>query len=174
MQRKPNRTKPPSKEAKRVRPPARSKRFGEETVVTRARMAAEGESLKILSGPPTAFGSLELARRIHELTEASISQVHARRQDGHRVACRGGCTHCCTFSVAASVLKVLAIAAPLRERFDEARREALDGLIDASISATEGLDMDQRDRVRLDCPFLESGHRSVYEVRPIACRGVSS
>ena len=34
--------------------------------------------------------------------------------------------------------------------------------------------MSQRDRVRLDCPFLEAGKCTVYEVRPIACRGYSS
>jgi Fe-S-cluster containining protein len=36
------------------------------------------------------------------------------------------------------------------------------------------MDMSQRDRVRLDCPFLEAGKCTVYEVRPIACRGYSS
>ena len=36
------------------------------------------------------------------------------------------------------------------------------------------MDMRRRDRVRLDCPFLEAGACSVYEVRPVACRGVSS
>ena len=34
--------------------------------------------------------------------------------------------------------------------------------------------MSRRDRVRLDCPFLVAGECTVYEVRPIACRGYSS
>ena len=140
----------------------------------RARIAAAGESLRILSGPPAALGTIELARSINELTDRSIRQVHAACQDGHRVACRSGCTYCCMVPVAASAPEVLAIATFVRERFDEERRAALDARIKANIAATEGMDMDQRDRVRLDCPFLEAGKCTVYEVRPVACRGYSS
>jgi hypothetical protein len=135
-------------------------------------MVAAGESLKILSGP--ASSTIELARSVNELTDRSIGQVHAACHDGHRVACRSGCTYCCTFPVAASAPEVLAIAAFVRERFDEERQAALNARVEANISATDGMDMSQRDRVRLDCPFLEAGKCSVYEMRPIACRGVSS
>ena len=78
------------------------------------------------------------------------------------------------FPVAASAPEVLAIATFVRERFDEERRAALDARVEANIAATEGMDMSQRDRVRLDCPFLEAGKCTVYEVRPVACRGYSS
>jgi len=117
---------------------------------------------------------MTLARRTTELTDRSIKQVHAACHDGHRVACRSGCTYCCMVPVAASAPEVLAIASFVRDRFDEAKREALDRRIEANISATDGMNMSQRDRVRLDCPFLEAGECSVYEVRPIACRGYSS
>ena len=128
----------------------------------------------ILSGPPGALSSAELARNTHELTDRSIGQVHAACHDGHRVACRSGCTYCCTFPVAASAPEVLAIAAFVRERLDEERQAALNARVEANIAVTDGMDMSQRDRVRLECPFLEAGKCSVYEVRPIACRGVSS
>src|SRR5947209_5407335 len=174
MPRKPGRPRPSGRKAKRVRPSARPRRATEEPVVIRARIAAAGESLKILSGPPAALCTIELARSINELADRSIGQVHAACHDGHRVACRSGCTYCCMFPVAASAPEVLAIAAFVRERFDEERRAALDARVEANIAATDGLDMDQRDRVRLDCPFLEAGRCTVYEVRPIACRGFSS
>src|SRR3954468_13558667 len=154
MPRKPGRPRPPGRKAKRVRPAARP-RFAEEPVVIRARIAAAGESLKILSGP--APGTIKLARSIHELTDRSIGQVHTACHDGHRVACRSGCTYCCMFPVAASAPEVLAIAAFVRERFDEERRAALDARVDANIAATQGMDMGQRDRIKLDCPFLEAG-----------------
>src|SRR4051812_37096677 len=202
MPRRPGRPRPPGRKAKRVRPPA-PPRLGEEPAVTRARIAAAGELLKILSGPPTALVTIELARSLDELTDRSIAQVHAACRDGHRVACRGGCTYCCMFPVAASAPEVLAIAAFVRERFDEERRGGRGpprdpqkmaapgvgkgergghkrGLVlpagggAANIAATQGMDMGQRDRIRLDCPFLEAGTCSVYEVRPVACRGVSS
>ena len=137
-------------------------------------MAAAGESLKILSGPPGALRTVDLARTTYELTDRSIGQVHAACHDGHRVACQSGCTYCCTFPVAASAPEILAIAAFVRERFDGERQAALNVRIEANIAATDGMDMGQRDHVRLDCPFLEAGRCSVYEVRPIACRGVSS
>ena len=174
MPRKTHRPKPLGKKAKRVRPCATPKSFTEEPVVIRARIAAAGESLKILSGSPAALCTIELARSINELTDRSIRQVHAACHDGHRVACRSGCTYCCMVPVAASAPEVLAIATFVRERCDEARRAAFDRRVEANISATEGMDMSQRDRVRLDCPFLEAGKCTVYEVRPIACRGYSS
>lgn len=173
MPHRPGRPRPPGRQARRVRPPARP-RLGEEPAVTRARIAAAGESLKILSGPPTARGAIELARSIYELTDRSIARVHAACRDGHRVACRSSCTYCCTFPVAASAPEVLAIASFVRERFDEERRAALDARVEANIAATAGMDMIQRDRVRLDCPFLEAGRCTGYEVRPVACRGYSS
>jgi len=137
-------------------------------------MAAAEESLKILSGPPAALTTIELTRTILDLTDRLIGQVHAACHDGHRVACRSGCTYCCTFPVAASAPEVLTIAAFVRDRFDEERRASLNARVEASISATEGMDMSRRDRVRLDCPFLEAGQCTIYEVRPVACRGVSS
>jgi Fe-S-cluster containining protein len=170
----PRKPRPLGRKAKRVRPSARPKRFTEEPVVIRARIAAAGESLKILSGPPAALSTIELARSINELTDRSIRQVHAACHDGHRVACQSGCTYCCMVPVAASAPEVLAITTFVRERFNEERRAALDRRVEANIAATEGMDMSQRDRVRLDCPFLEAGKCTVYEVRPIACRGYSS
>ena len=176
---------PPNATQARIAPDPRKKaeacstfrateRFSEEPVVTRARFAAAGESLKILSEPPGAISTVDLARNIYELTDRSIRQVHAACHDGHRVACRSGCTYCCMVPVAASAPEVLAIATFVRERFDEERQAALDRRVEANIAATEGMDMSQRDRVRLDCPFLEAGECTVYEVRPIACRGYSS
>src|SRR3954453_1497775 len=174
MPHKPGRPRPPRRKGKRVRPPARPKRATEEPVVIRARIAAAGESLKILSALPAALCTMELARSINEPTDRSIRQVHVACHDGHRIACRSGCTYCCMVPVAASAPEVLAIATFVRERFDEERQAALDRRVEANISATEGMDMSQRDRVRLDCPFLEAGKCTTSEVRPIACRGYSS
>ncbi len=126
MPRKPGRPKHPHRKAKRVRPSARPGRFSEEPVVIRARIAAAGESLKILSSAGGALSTIDLARSIHELTDRSIGQVHAACHDGHRVACRSGCTYCCMFPVAASAPEVLAIATFVRERFDGERRAALE------------------------------------------------
>jgi Fe-S-cluster containining protein len=137
-------------------------------------LAAAGESLRILSEPPGALGTVDLARNTHELTDRLIRQVHAACHDGHRVACRSGCTYCCTVPVAASAPEVLAIAAFVRGRFDEEQKAALGRRVEANIAATDGMDMSRRDRVRLDCPFLVAGECAVYEVRPIACRGYSS
>src|SRR5215218_6500574 len=132
MPRKSRRPKPSGRKAKRAFAPR--ERFGEEPVVIRARFAAAGESLKILSGPSPS--TIELARSLNELTDRSIGQVHAACHDGHRVACRSGCTYCCMFPVAASAPEVLAIASFVRERFVEERRAALDARVEANISAT--------------------------------------
>ena len=174
MPRKPGRPKPLGRKAK---PCSTFRATGE---VQRGagrhspRLTAATESLKILTETPAALRTIELARNTYEFTDRSIRQVHADCHDGHRVACRSGCTYCCMVPVAASAPEVLAIATFVRERFDEERQSSLDQRVEANISATEGMDMSQRDRVRLDCPFLEAGQCTVYEVRPIACRGYSS
>ncbi len=174
MPRNPERPKQTKGKAKHVRPSASPARFSEEPVVLRARIAAAEESLKILSGPPAAIRTIDLARRINDLTDRSIRQIHEDCEDGHEIACQSGCTYCCMVPVAASTPEVLAIANYVRESFDAERKVALDRRVEINISATAGMDMDQRDRVRLDCPFLEEGQCAVYEVRPIACRGYSS
>ena len=169
MPRQPGRPQPPGRGAKRPRPRPRP---GEEPAVVRARLAAAGEALRILAGP--APDAVELARGVHARTDRAIEQVHAASGDGDRLACREGCTYCCTFPVAASAPEILAIAAFVRDRFDEGRQAALAARVDAHIAATDGMSMARRERVRPDCPFLEGGRCAVYEVRPIACRGYSS
>ena len=171
MPRKSGRPRPSRRKAQRVRPRERS-RFIEEPIVARARFVAASESLKILSGPE--HRAVELARSLCELTDQSISEVHAACDDEDQVACQSGCTYCCMVPVAASAPEVLAIASFVHTHFDADRRAALGRRVEASIAATEGMDMDQRDRVRLACPFLDEGKCTVYEVRPIACRGTSS
>jgi hypothetical protein len=120
-------------------------------------MAAARESLKILSETPTALSTIELARSTYEFTDRSISQVHAACHDGDEVSCRIGCTYCCMVPVAASAPEVLAMATFVRERFDQARQASLARRVEANILATQGMDMSQRDRVRMECPFLEAG-----------------
>lgn len=173
MPRKPGRPRPPATRPRRARPPARS-RFREEPAATRARMAAAGAAMAILSGPPSPRAGVALGREVGELADRAIRRVHEVCGDGDQVACQIGCTYCCRFPVAASAPEILRIAAYVRDRFDPARQAALDARLDAHIAATGGMDMEQRDRVRPDCPFLESGACSVYEARPVACRGVSS
>ena len=173
MPRKPGRPKPAARPARRVRPRRRPVPR-EEPLVVQARLAAAGEALRVLSGPSIAPYGVTLGRRIHELTDRSIEEVHTLCQDHDQVACQVGCTYCCRFPVAVSVPEVLAIAAFVRERFDEGKRRALDARVAAHFAATDGMDMDRRDRIRPDCPFLEVGRCSVYEVRPVACRGYSS
>ena len=147
MPRKPQRPRTPGRKAKRDRPFATPERFKEDPVVTRSRITAAEESLKILSETPTALRTIELARSTCEFTDRSIRQVHADCHDGHRVACLSGCTYCCMVPVAASAPEVLAIATFVRERFDEERQSSLDRRVDANISATEGMDMRDRKSV---------------------------
>ncbi len=171
---KPGRRKSSGKKGKRVQRVAPPETLAEDPLVTKARIAAATEALKILSKPPATRGTLELARSINKLTDRSIAEVHQACEDGDLVACQSGCTYCCMFPVAASAPEVLAIANFVRERFNDGQQAALDARIDANIKATNGMTMSRRDRVRLGCPFLDAGKCTVYEVRPVACRGCSS
>lgn len=84
------------------------------------------------------------------------------------VACKRGCSHCCTQFVMVSAPEAFFIAAQIRSRPKTvaALREATE--------KTRGMLQSDRLLARIFCPFLENDICSIYRVRPIACHGFTS
>ena len=119
--------------------------------------------------------------RLVDLVADSLQFVDGLVHDGvatspadERPVCCAGCAACCHLHAVASPPEVIAIARHVERAFSDEARAALEHRIDAHILATQGLSAEQRRQVRSPCPLLVDDRCSVYQVRPISCRGWNS
>jgi Fe-S-cluster containining protein len=114
-----------------------------------------------------------LARNAMDATERLIGGLLARAPAG-AIACRAGCDHCCYQSVGVTPPEALAI-------YDHLSRTRSDGELVrfaarvADVRArTRPLSTAERFSPEHPCVFLEAGRCTIYEVRPLSCRGMNS
>lgn len=107
------------------------------------------------------------AERFWGLAQKSVERDGA-------IACRSGCAWCCYQGVAVIPIEAVAIARHVEAQFSPAERGALDERLGHTQAQTAGLNMHERARLMLACPFLVEGRCSIYEVRPFRCRGIHS
>jgi hypothetical protein len=83
------------------------------------------------------------------------------------IDCRKGCATCCTLRVTATAPEVLMMARFIRALDPALQKRGIDlpGQIAAADTRTCG---------RQRCPFVAQGVCVVYQVRPLACRGLAS
>ena len=89
-------------------------------------------------------------------------------------ACRPGCAHCCHQTVGVTAPEVFAIHAHLRATRTPDEFDAVAGRIRAADDNTRGMATLDRVSPDLPCPFLVDARCSIYEARPLACRGTNS
>jgi hypothetical protein len=94
-------------------------------------------------------------------------------QSPEPLACRAGCSFCCSLMIEATAPEVLVLAARV-DAMPPAQREATRARIRAADDRTRGLDITQRVAARIPCPLLENDRCSVYDVRPLSCRAAVS
>jgi Fe-S-cluster containining protein len=99
----------------------------------------------------------------------------ARAPEGS-VACRSGCDHCCYQSVGVTAPEALAIFDHLRATRSKDELAAVREHVTQSYERTRNLSTLERFSPDHPCPFLavESGQCTIYEVRPLSCRGMNS
>jgi Fe-S-cluster containining protein len=85
------------------------------------------------------------------------------------VQCRAGCSFCCHQNVDVTIPEALLVALQLGDEADPRRAAIL-----AAADAVQGLDDDARIATGKPCPLLVDKRCSVYEVRPITCRSLTS
>jgi Fe-S-cluster containining protein len=127
----------------------------------------------VLSDEPDLERTVELAQSVMAATTRIAEGLLARAPRG-AVACKAGCDHCCYQAVGVTPPEALAI-------FDHVKRtrspEALEKLarrVSEFRARTSGLSSAERFSPEFPCVFLESGRCSIYEVRPLSCRGMNS
>jgi hypothetical protein len=117
---------------------------------------------------------LEVAGRAQRWLTGQVASVWDRTQ-APRVACREGCTWCCSLAVSAWPLELIALASWLEEHRTPEELAALQVRLGAAVAEGDRQRAAAPDRARrLACPLLAGGQCSVYEVRPAACVGWNS
>jgi Fe-S-cluster containining protein len=111
----------------------------------------------------------------HATTAASrlIAALLERVPPG-TIACRAGCDHCCHQSVGLTAPEAIAIREHLRATRTPEALATLGARIAALRTRTRGLTTDERFSPAFPCPFLQAGQCSIYEARPLACRGMNA
>ncbi|NJL83951.1 MAG: YkgJ family cysteine cluster protein [Chloroflexaceae bacterium] len=87
--------------------------------------------------------------------------------------CRQGCSFCCHQHVLITRVEAQLIARYLRA-LPELEQTFFGDRVGEVAQQTQGLDWRERANRKIPCPFLQAGSCSIYAVRPLQCRGVTS
>lgn len=135
--------------------------------------AAANTAYAVLREEPSVDGAIELARNAMEATSRLAEGLLSRAPSG-AVACRAGCDHCCYQSVGVTPPEALAIVDHLKTTLSDTELARVARRVSECHERTRELPSAERFSPDLPCPFLESGRCSIYEVRPLSCRGMNS
>jgi Fe-S-cluster containining protein len=127
----------------------------------------------VLRTAPSVERTVELARNAMAATSRLAEALLSRAPAG-AVACKAGCDHCCHQPVGLTPPEALAIAAHLRQTRSLEELAAVRSRLAQRELETRELSSAQRFSPDQPCPFLARGQCSIYEVRPLACRGMNS
>lgn len=90
------------------------------------------------------------------------------------VACQSGCSHCCHQPVSVTPVEAFTIVDHLRKTRTPEQLGELTQRLSARREQTQGLSRTEQYSPEFPCVFLEDGKCSIYEVRPLVCRGMNS
>ncbi len=122
---------------------------------------------------PSVDAAIALARNAMEATSRLSDGLLGRAPAG-AVACKAGCDHCCHQSVGVTPPEALAIWRHLTETLSPAELTEVAAHVAAVHARTTGLSSDDRYSPDHPCAFLRAGQCSIYDVRPLACRGMNA
>ena len=104
-------------------------------------------------------------RRLDEVLDASF------KGHGVEVACRRGCSSCCSLQVDILPAEAFALAAWLRRRFEPSRLQATLARLRDNAARTRAMGLEARKRSNMPCALLGGdGACTAYEARPSQCR----
>jgi len=135
--------------------------------------AAANTAYAILRDQRSVASAARLGKAAMDSTSTLVGGLLARAPAGS-VACQSGCAHCCYQSVGVTPPEAMAIALHLRETRSAEDLARVRSKVGTFAERVRGLSSDQRVSPSLPCPLLEGEQCSIYEVRPLSCRGVNS
>lgn len=129
-------------------------------------------ALTLLRHNPSAVGQSAAARAVQHLAEKTLN---TREPDRQAVACHAGCGACCQVNVAVLCSETEAIYSYLRQQLSPGEFDSLRKSAHRLHIQVGGLDDQERLLSQRDCLFLNRSKRcSIYPVRPLLCRGLTS
>jgi hypothetical protein len=135
--------------------------------------ASANTAYAIMGNGPNAERAVELAQNAMAATSRLVDGLLAKAPPPG-VACRAGCDHCCYQTVGVTAVEALAIHHYLRATLPAADLAAIAARVRNARSRAEGLSSVERFSPDHPCAFLEDGRCSIYEARPLSCRGMNS
>ncbi len=135
--------------------------------------AAANTAIGLLAKGRTLDDAVALGRRAMEATSTLVDGMFLLAADAPP-ACRAGCSHCCHQAVGVSAPEVFAIFDELSKTRTPRELAAVIERIRRADDKTRGMSSGERWSPDNPCPFLENGSCSIYDVRPLACRGKNS
>lgn len=139
----------------------------------RMALATANTSFALLRENQSAPSAVELGKKAMAATSTLVDNLLSQAPAGS-LACRAGCAHCCHQRVGVTVPEALAILAHLRDKHPPEALALVQERVEHAYEHTRGLGRQERHSPEHPCPFLQDSRCSIYEVRPLACRGVHS
>lgn len=133
-------------------------------------------ALQVFDEGRTPAKAEELALLVGAYADAEVAAWRGRPDAPTGLACRSGCSHCCHAPIGVAIPEAVLIASVLREESTDDELAALRERARGAEAARSGLVGKARERSRHPCPLLDEGDGScsLYEFRPLICRGWNS
>jgi Fe-S-cluster containining protein len=132
-----------------------------DTQVETALQQQRAATINALQAGRRSAAVLRLAKQVHDTMSAAIDALPSKAQH----ACAPGCFFCCYLPVDVLAPEAFCIAAHLKQTRSPGELAALVYQLGAH---------GQHDLGARPCIFLADGRCSIYEVRPMVCRGYNS
>lgn len=135
--------------------------------------AAANTARGMLQERPSLERVVALARNAMAAASRVADGLLAQAPAG-TVACQAGCDHCCHQAVGVTAPEAIAVFDHLQRTRSAAELAELARRVADLYERTRGLSSSERFSPEHPCPLLDAGQCSVYEARPLACRGMNS
>jgi Fe-S-cluster containining protein len=126
----------------------------------------------VMSQGATPQNLIRAVGKMDAIAEMEIARL--RKDPQGKIACQAGCDHCCHRVVLVRVSEMIPIAQRVATVFTPAQRLALLDRCRQYANASERFRAGHLSFARPACPFLVDHRCSVYDVRPLSCRGYNS
>jgi Fe-S-cluster containining protein len=148
---------------------------GDKKVSKEANLAFFKDGYTIASREITDFDSLTPLFKgiqmqyeaISQLTQSFALRTH---REGKPIQCEKGCEWCCYQPVYMTTQEAVLIYEFIQQVFDKQQNNEILLKARAKYKQTKHLTEQEKQKIKVACPFLNDGSCSIYSVRPMACR----
>lgn len=135
---------------------------------------AKARAESFLEGPVSEETLSTLFDDLHRMADEVGATLAESVPQSKTPACKSGCSACCYVRVPVTSIEVLFLATKVRAAFSTEALAELRERAHQIAREAEGLSIAERALRRVPCPFLKEDQCTIYEWRPLECRGYGS